>query len=105
VYDPTQGPACALACAPGTVFRNYFAPTQRPDGKMQVGQTRDAQINNLRGIEELLQNDEHQFFRSHNGYVLSEGIRLERLNEALVKLDRDTLMAALRIGFHGVDPS
>jgi hypothetical protein len=24
-YDETQGPACALACAAGTVFRNYFA--------------------------------------------------------------------------------
>jgi hypothetical protein len=26
IYDPTQGPACAVAAAPGTVLRNYFVP-------------------------------------------------------------------------------
>jgi hypothetical protein len=35
-YDMTQGPACALACAAGTVYRNYFAPVRR-DGSSSSG--------------------------------------------------------------------
>ena len=26
--DPTQGPACALACAAGSVYRNYYCPRE-----------------------------------------------------------------------------
>ncbi|MEP1519048.1 hypothetical protein [Ascidiaceihabitans sp.] len=26
-HDQTQGPACAIACGAGTVFRNYFVDT------------------------------------------------------------------------------
>src|ERR1700761_4068910 len=26
IYDQTQGPACALAAAPATIYRNYFVP-------------------------------------------------------------------------------
>jgi hypothetical protein len=39
-YDPTQGPACAIAAGAGTIYRNYFAPVGG-----QLGQTterRDA---------------------------------------------------------------
>ena len=25
-YDKTQGPACAISCGAGTVYRNYFVP-------------------------------------------------------------------------------
>lgn len=25
-HDPTQGPACAIACGGGTIYRNYFVP-------------------------------------------------------------------------------
>jgi len=35
--DHTQGPACAVTCGGGTIYRNYFAPV----GK-QVGQTATA---------------------------------------------------------------
>jgi hypothetical protein len=35
--DHTQGPACALACAAGTLYRNYFAPfTGCSSGRMTV---------------------------------------------------------------------
>ena len=27
IYDRTQGPACAIACAAGTAYRNYLMPT------------------------------------------------------------------------------
>jgi hypothetical protein len=41
VHDHTQGPACAMACPYGTVYRNYFS---MPGG---MPQTRDSQINTL----------------------------------------------------------
>ena len=44
-YDGTQGPACALAAAAGTIYRNYFVPV---DGG--IGQTRDRQLNALAGV-------------------------------------------------------
>jgi hypothetical protein len=37
--DFTQGPACAISCGAGTIFRNYFVPL---DG--QIGQTTAKQI-------------------------------------------------------------
>ena len=52
-YDMTQGPACALACAGGTVYRNYFAKVPVGEG-MQEGQTREAQLNTLSKLEELV---------------------------------------------------
>lgn len=45
-YDNTQGPACAIATGPGTVYRNYFTLV---DGIK--GQTKDRQINCLDLLE------------------------------------------------------
>ena len=47
VLDKTQGPACALACPGGTLFRNYFV-----NGTGQG--TGGAQINTLSLVEKLL---------------------------------------------------
>ena len=41
-YDRTQGPACAIACGAGTIYRNYFVPI---DG--DIGQTAHRQLNGL----------------------------------------------------------
>lgn len=41
-HDHTQGPACAIAIGPATIYRNYFAPVEG-----QIGQTRDRQIDTL----------------------------------------------------------
>jgi hypothetical protein len=52
-HDPTQGPACSLAAAAATVYRNYFVPVGASEG-----QTRDNQIDNLAGVaEELTRHD------------------------------------------------
>lgn len=103
--DGTQGPACALACAPGTVYRNYFAPTRtvRVEGTVlqtatQTGQTRDAQLNNLADVEALLDNARQRYFTVRNGYLMADDAGLARLNQALAAADRDTLLAALRVG-------
>ena len=38
-YDLTQGPACAIACSAGTIYRNYFMPVGD-----QIGQLGNNQI-------------------------------------------------------------
>ena len=65
-FDQTQGPACALACPSGTVFRNYFAPVR--DGESEGGQTEDYQINNLDEFELAINNRERHYFTISNGY-------------------------------------
>ena len=46
--DFTQGPACAIACGAGTIYRNYFAPV---NGK--IGQTSRNQILSRKSLEGL----------------------------------------------------
>ena len=41
--DPTQGPACAIACGAGTIHRNYFVPVDG-GGHLVRGQTADRQL-------------------------------------------------------------
>ncbi|MDG4949654.1 hypothetical protein NLM59_01845 [Weeksellaceae bacterium KMM 9724] len=41
-YDRTQGPACAISCGAGTIYRNYFVEVNG-----QIGQTEDNQIDCL----------------------------------------------------------
>ena len=60
-YDYTQGPACAVACGAGTIYRNYFA-----DVNGQVGQSVNNQINCLRDLELKLQGN----WSMVNGYAL-----------------------------------
>lgn len=65
MYDQTQGPACALACPAGTVFRNYLSQ----GGRGQAGG--DArQINLLADAGEVVENSKHLYWRMSNGYAL-----------------------------------
>mmetsp|Transcript_9500 Transcript_9500/g.21100 ORF Transcript_9500/g.21100 Transcript_9500/m.21100 type:complete len:348 (-) Transcript_9500:113-1156(-) len=75
-HDRTQGPACATACAPGTVVRNYFAL----DG---VGQSAKKQVENLEDVEELLENKKNQFFHVVGGYTMARPESLARLTRTL----------------------
>ncbi len=55
MHDHTQGPACALACAAGTVVRNYFVPVTLPTvgGGAPVsvsGQSKENQLNTLQPV-------------------------------------------------------
>ena len=70
--DRTQGPACALACAAGTVYRNYFVEFGSA-GAGVVGQTKDRQLNNLDELELALGNREEKYFSILNGYTFSDG--------------------------------
>jgi hypothetical protein len=95
-YDPTQGPACALACFAGTAYRNYLVPVSSfadgGDGGGKCsgtarGQTKGQQLNGLDRVEEYLAN-EFSFSSSpwtvQNGYAeVTSSEDLETLNDAL----------------------
>jgi hypothetical protein len=64
--DPTQGPACAIACGAGTVYRNYFADV---DG--QIGQTADKQIECSAELGRQFGNTDQRPWKMQNGYPIS----------------------------------
>jgi hypothetical protein len=84
-YDYTQGPACAIACGAGTIYRNYFAPV---NGK--IGQTKDNQINCLELIEDDL-NFSGKPWEIINGYALLTLNNLNYINQELNILDSSGL--------------
>ena len=85
-HDKTQGPACAIACGAGTIWRNWFAEI---DG--EVGQTADRQLDMLADVGADLNNTNNQLWTMRNGYALATGNGLESLPD-----DHDLL----RIGIH-----
>ncbi len=92
-HDLTQGPACAIVCLAGTIYRNYFV--QLEGG---VGQTADRQIDCLADVEWLLGGGHQFLWEMRNGYALPTADSLCFINDQLGQLDRDTLRAALRVG-------
>jgi hypothetical protein len=95
-YDHTQGPACAIACGAGTIYRNYFAPVGD-----QIGQTESNQIDCLSLIGAALQNDEYQYWTMRNGYALLEEDALLALGAQLSDLTdaaREALKGQLQVG-------
>jgi len=89
-HDPTQGPACALAAAAATVYRNYFAPVRG-----LPGQTADRQINNLDALADRL---DGVWFEVRNGYTFSSEPSLQAFDQALLEHDREALLGAVKIG-------
>jgi len=91
--DRTQGPACAVSCAPGTVVRNYFTFGSRG------GQTQGRQLRNLELVEEVLNNKQEKYFKVQNGYSLANNADLERLSSALRKSEdlQEAVRRKLRI--------
>lgn len=115
--DPTQGPACALACAAGTVVRNFFADVQTHAANKataaktsgSLGQRKDSQINTLDALEVALNNNQEAYFSIHNGYTFSQGAeplaRLSAVIEASKQnppggLAYDELLSRVKIGLH-----
>ena len=95
--DPTQGPACALCCPAATAFRNYRALGGR-------GQTARRQINTLRRVEALLDNETNGYWSMVNGYLLPKrptAMRevTDRLRDAESPLSR-AIVAAVEVGVH-----
>lgn len=95
-YDRTQGPACAIACGAGTIYRNYFAPV-----KGQVGQSKAHQIDCLDDIGRALGNQDEQLWEMKNGYAFASKIGLEQISQKLKSLDQtayEKLKSSLRVG-------
>jgi hypothetical protein len=103
-YDRTQGPACAIACGGGTVWRNYFADVT--DGKVErsgagVGQTSEHQANCLIDLERALGLSDPPW-TMRNGYALLTQSGMRQL-EKVVPVDgdlRNELLGNLRVGVH-----
>ena len=99
-HDPTQGPACALACPAATAFRNYIAP----DGKGQGGAGERNQINTMRAVETLLDNSRRHFWTMSNGYLLpSSTSSMSKLSELLQSRESElarSLVASVAAGVH-----
>lgn len=88
--DLTQGPACAMSCGAGTVYRNYFVPL--PGG---VGQTTDRQIDCAADLHHQLGG---ALWDMRNGYLLPRPGGLGRAAEVLGEGDIQDLQGHLRIG-------
>ena len=104
-YDPTQGPACAIAAGAATIYRNYFAPLG-PTQSTQ-GQTQKHQLDGLADLGAALGQSLGQpvknFWKMRNGYALcrQEGLEAISAHLALATPDAlDALRCHLRIGLH-----
>ena len=93
-FDMTQGPACSLAAAAGTVHRNYLLNLRG-----QFGQRKNSQLNNLATLESSLNGG--PYWQVKNGYVESDEDSLTPLATELNKHNRDDLTGAVRIGIQG----
>ncbi|BAX82358.1 hypothetical protein [Labilibaculum antarcticum] len=94
--DRTQGPACAIACGAGTIYRNYFAEVNG-----QIGQSAHNQIDCLDEIGKELGNDKQALWEMKNGYVLanSEGLQnISRQIKGKSHQEFENLKGKLKIG-------
>lgn len=95
-YDKTQGPACAIACGAGTIFRNYFVKVNG-----QIGQTANNQIDCLDLIAEDLENEKYCLWEMKNGYALANEKGLLHINKLLSSYSnkrRKVLKKKLKVG-------
>lgn len=104
VYDRTQGPACAIACAAGTAYRNYLAPvsptslslappsTSTPFTEQERGQTSGLQFNGLADLELKVGEKWGDFFTVKNGYIDSTPEKLTKLNEIIAPNDESGMV-------------
>ena len=91
--DLTQGPACAIACAAGTIYRAYFVPIGD-----HIGQTADRQLDMLADLGPALGNADQTLWQMRNGYALPRPGGLQTVAERIAKADRAALSRLLRVG-------
>jgi len=92
-YDPTQGPACAMAAGAATIYRNYLVPVG--DG---VGQTAGRQLDALAGVGAALSQltglTVDELWQMRNGYALCTAAGLRAISELLDGADEDAEVGA-----------
>ncbi len=95
-FDYTQGPACAIACGAGTIYRNYFVEVNG-----QIGQSANNQIDCLGLIGEELKNEELNLWEMKNGYALINQNGLLMINKKIAEfteIERESLKEKLKTG-------
>lgn len=95
-HDHTQGPACAIACGAGTIYRNYFVEVNN-----QIGQSSNNQIDCLDLIGQDLCNEELRLWKMENGYTLINQQGILNINSLINNLNnkqREQLKEKLKIG-------
>jgi hypothetical protein len=95
-YDHTQGPACAIACGAGTIYRNYFV--QLGD---QIGQTSHRQVDCLAEIGKALDNETHLLWQMKNGYAFANQDGLANISAQIKSMstaEYEDLKGKLQIG-------
>ena len=102
IYDGTQGPACAMAAAAGTIYRNYLVPVGD-----RVGQTREHQLDALVGVGAALSDltgmAVSELWNMQNGYALCTAKGLTAIAYLLETAGEDVIdgvRSALAIGLH-----
>lgn len=111
-YDKTQGPACAIACGAGTLYRQYWLPlpasqwpTSQP-GPVSLGQTRSRQLDMAAPLHQALTQALQQaspgpLWQMKNGYLLANANALRQIANYLHQASSDQraqLRQALQIG-------
>ena len=94
--DKTQGPACAISCGAGTIYRNYFVEV---DG--QTGQTATKQIDCLHELGTALEHDKYRHWEMKNGYALASRTGLEHVSRLIRRRsekEHEWLKGKLRVG-------
>lgn len=113
-HDNTQGPACAMAAAGGTAYRNYlvdvaaFRNSRGNSDEIRRGQTTHRQLNGLADVESWIlahvpgyEDGTRRPWRARNGYVESTSRALGPLAEFLRGASSRTIDGAtslVRIG-------
>ena len=95
-YDKTQGPACAIACGAGTIYRNYFVEI---DGA--IGQTGGHQIDCLEEIGKYFNNEHLELWQMQNGYALANTEGLKFIGDKIRNLSNtqyEELKGLLKVG-------
>lgn len=95
-FDYTQGPACAISCGAGTIYRNYFAEVNG-----QIGQTANNQIDCLDLIGKALDNENLNLWKMQNGYAMVNQNGLLAINKIIANLtetERENLKEKLKTG-------
>lgn len=92
-FDRTQGPACAIACGAGTLFRNYLVPLHE-----QVGQSTTCQIDTAEDLHAVLAGDGPALWTMKNGYLLPNPGGLDRAAMVVTSSDAALLTGLVRVG-------
>ncbi|KAF4699817.1 hypothetical protein FOZ63_001138, partial [Perkinsus olseni] len=114
IHDHTQGPACALECAPGTLFRNYFVKVMSNGTAGEIdasdvdtsgaglGQYDKKQLDGLQGLGEALDNRRNRYWTMKNGYATPSRrgslTDLKKRLEGMSKSTMDELTTKIAVG-------